>query len=403
MMRAFLRAAGWIAAFAALAAGLWLVLRPKPVRCDVATVDRGPLVVMVEEDGRTRLKERYVVSAPLAGTVDRVTLKPGDDVRANETVLARIAASDPSLLDERTRAQAEARIRTSEAARSRADAELARAEAELEHVRSEFESVRKAAESNAASVRELEDERVMLRSAESTVAASRFARAMAEFELEQARAALLQHTGGAASPSSLEVRSPITGKVLRVIRENSGAVAPGEALVELGSLSELEVAVDVLSDQAVRVRAGQQVSIERWGGQTPLEGVVRVVEPSGFTKISALGVEEQRVNVVIDFLDAAEARPSLGDNFRVEARIKVLAKPDVVRVPLGALVQRGGKWAVYALENGIARLRPVSLGERAGQVAEVVEGLAVGETVVVFPSDQVTDGAKVKVRVGDGA
>lgn len=397
-MRTVPRIAAWLAVVAAVAAGVWLALRPTPVPCDVARVDRGALVATVDEDGRTRLKERYVVSAPLAGIADRITLKPGDDVRANETILARIAPSDPSLLDERTRAQAEARVRASEAALSRAEAELARSESELEHVRAEFERARKAAEAGALSVRELEDERVLLHTSESTAAASRFARAMAEYELEQARAALLQPAGGDSARAAHEVRSPITGKVLRIVRENSGTVAPGDALIELGSLSELEIAVDVLSDQAVRVRAGQRVSIERWGGAKPLEGMVRVVEPSGFTKTSALGVEEQRVNVVIDFLDLPEARPALGDNFRVEARITVLTKPDVVRVPVGALVRRDGAWAVFVVADGQARTRLVVLGERSGQLAEVVEGLSEGETVVVFPSDRIEDGVRVLVR-----
>ncbi len=400
MTRAILRTAAWMAALAVVAGALWLVLRPRPVACDVARVDRGPLVVFVEEDGRTRLKERYVVFAPLEGIADRIALKPGDDVVADTTVLARIAPNDPSLLDERTRAQAEAHIRVSEAALSRADAEQARMESELEHVRAEFERVRRAAEANAASLKELEDERVMLRSAESAAAASRFARSMAEYELEQARAALLQHTDRSSAQPTLEMRSPITGKVLRVIRESAGAVALGEALIELGSLSELEVEVDVLSDQAVRVRAGQPVSIERWGGGRPLGGVVRLVEPSGFTKVSALGVEEQRVNVVIDFIEAPEERETLGDQFRVEARITVLTKPEVIRVPVGALVHRGGRWGVYVVEDGTALLRTVEIGERAGLHAEVVEGLSGGEEVVLFPSDQVEDGVAVLPRGG---
>lgn len=398
MKRAILRTAVWMAALAVVAGALWLVLLPKPVACDVARVDMGPLVVFVEEDGRTRLKERYVVFAPLEGIADRIVLKPGDDVAAAATVLARIAPNDPSLLDERTRAQAEAHIRVSEAALARADADQTRMESELEHVRTEFERVRRAAEANAASLKELEDERVMLRSAESAAAASRFARSMAEYELEQARAALLQHTDRSSSQPTLEMRSPITGKVLRVIRESAGAVALGEALIELGSLSELEVEVDVLSDQAVRVRAGQPVSIERWGGGRPLRGVVRLVEPSGFTKVSALGVEEQRVNVVIDFVEAPEERETLGDRFRVEARITVLTKPEAIRVPVGALVQRGGRWGVYVVDDGRARLRAVEIGERAGLHAEVVAGLSGGEAVVLFPSDRVEDGVAVIPR-----
>ena len=398
MTRALLRWGAWIIAIACVAGGVWLVLRPKAVPCDVVQIGRGDLVVRVEEDGRTRLKERYVVFAPLGGVVERIGLKPGDDVRANETILTRIAPSDPSLLDDRSRAQAEAQIRVSEAAMSRAEAELARLQGELEHVGAEFERARKAAESSALSVRELEDERILLRSAENAASAGRFAHAMAQYELEQARAALLQQSDDAAARRTLEMRSPITGKVLRVIRENAGAVTPGDALIELGSLSELEVAVDVLSDQAVRVRPGQLVSIERWGGGAPLEGVVRVVEPSGFTKVSALGVEEQRVNVVIDFLAAPAERAALGDQFRVEARITVLAKQDVLRVPVGCLVQRGGVWSVYVVEDGVARLRAIELGERSAEHAEVPEGLTGGEAVDIFPSDRIADGDAVAPR-----
>lgn len=403
MRTRLLRIGTWTVIIVAAGTGVWLALRPVPVPCDVAAVDKGPLVVTVDEDGRTRLKERYIVSAPLAGRADRITLKPGDAVVAGTTVLARISATDPSLLDERTRAQAEARVRTSEAAVSRAEPELARCQAEVDHVQAEYERFRTASASRAASVKEVEDELIMLRSAEHTRDAARFALQMAKYELEQAKAALLQRSGAEAgggnpSASAFEVRAPITGRVLRVLHESEAVVAPGDSLIELGSLADMEVELDVLSDQAVRVRPGQHVSLERWGGDRPLGGVVRVVEPSGYLKVSALGVEEQRVNVIVDLLDPLETRPSLGDNFRVEARISVWEKADVVRIPVGALFRNAGGWAVYLVDAGRARLRPVIIGERSSHSAEVLDGTRPGDAVIVFPSDRVVDGARLQVR-----
>ena len=403
MRRKALRIVLWTVFLAAAGFGGWLVVRPTPVPCDVARAERATLVVVVAEDGRTRLKERYVVSAPLGGVMERIALKPGDAVDRDSTALTRIAAADPALLDERAHAQAQALVRVREAAVTRAETDVSRAMAELAHVEEEFKRMSAAAELGAVSPFEFENERVLLSTTRDALETARFARAMAQYELEQARAALLQHAiagegGDGTQGRALAIRPPISGKILRVIRESGGAVSTGDQLVEVGSLDELEIEVDVLSDQAVRVRPRQRVVIDRWGGERPLAGVVRKVEPSGFMKVSALGVEEQRVNVIVDFIDPREARPTLGDGFRVEASIVVLEKPDVLCVPVGALVRSGGSWAVFVVEQGVSHLRTVKVGERSGQLAEIAEGLRDGESVVVFPSDRVTDGGRVRPR-----
>lgn len=402
-MPRFAGIAAWVVVGLIVSAGVWLVIRPTPVPCDIVVIDRGPLVVTVDAEARTRLKDRYVVTAPLAGLAGRITLRPGDPVHTGVTVLVRISPGDPALLDKRSRSQAEARVRASEAAVARAGIEVARCAAVLEHAQSEFQRTLAAATLGGASVQEIEDQRIQMRTAEHAAESAHFALEMAEYELELSRAALLQHatTGreNGGSDQALEVRSPITGTVLRPLRVSAGAVFPGDPLVELGNLAGLEVEADVLSDQAVRVRAGQRVILARWGGDDPLEGVVRVVEPSGYTKISALGVEEHRVNVIIDFLDPPESRQTLGDNFRVEARIIVQELPDVVRVPVGALVRHRDGWAVYIVQSGAARLRSVTIGQRSDRLAEVLEGLAPGDGVIVYPSDRVADGAPVSPRL----
>lgn len=392
----------WTAVLIGASAVLWLVFRPAAVPCDIESVKRGTLTVTVDEDGRTRLKERYIVSAPLPGYAGRIALKSGDPVVAGTTSLVRIVPREPTLLDERTRAQAEARVRASEAAVSRAVPELARCEAELEHVRAEYERLRSALELGAASVQEFENERILLTIAENAAESARFALDISVFELEQARAALLQNTGPAianrSSEQAYEILSPITGKVLRIYHESSGIVNAGDPLIELGSLSDLEVEVDVLSDQAVRVRPHQRVLLQGWGGEQSLRGVVRTVEPAGFTKVSALGVDEQRVNVIIDFLDSQEERANLGIGFRIQARIIVLEMQDVVQVPVGALIRHRDGWAVYVAEAGRARLRPVTIGERASRYAQVLSGLGIDEQVIVYPSDRVQDGVRVFKR-----
>lgn len=406
MKRTLVSTAAWTLALAAAGAGAWLALRPAPVPCDVEPVVRGSIVVTVDEDGRTRLKDRYVVSAPLPGHIDRVVLRPGDTVRAGVTLLARVWAVDPLLLDERSLAQASARVKAAEALLLQTEAALASAEANLSHVQEEYERLLAAADRFAASRHEAEDELIMLRTATHARDAARFARQVAAFELEQSQAALLYNgpnaegvgADSASSRASFEVRAPIDGKVLRVLRESEGVVDAGEPLLEVGSLDRIEVELDVLSDQAVKVRPGARVSLERWGGIHALQGVVRLVEPSGFTKVSALGVDEQRVNVVVDFLDGPESRPTLGDGYRVEARIVIWESADAVRAPIGALFRLEQGWGVFVVDGGRARRRSVSIGQRSDQHAEVLDGLREGEVVIVFPSDRVTDGARIVTR-----
>jgi HlyD family secretion protein len=386
---------------------------PKPVEVDIAPVTRGPLQVAVEDDGMTRIKERYVVSAPLTGLLLRVRPEVGDVVEDGQypvntsafRTLATIQPTAPELLDDRARAQAQARVKAANASLERTDAELARAREADAFARKELERVRRlVASGRSLSEEEYDRARHQAHVATQDLNVARFAKRVSQFELEQAKAALLRTLpGDGQSPQQMEIPSPIDGKVLRVLQESSTVVTPGTRLLEVGDPSDLEVVVDLLSTDAVKVRKGAKVFLEHWGGEAPLPGTVRLVEPSGFTKVSALGVEEQRVNVIIDFLEPPGQRPNLGDAFRVEARILVWEGADVLQVPAGALFRRGDGWAVFTAEGSRAHVRPVRVGHRNGLEAEILEGLTEGEVVVVHPSDKVEDGvALVPRKPGDG-
>jgi HlyD family secretion protein len=380
---------------ALVAYALW----PRPVEVDLAHVERGDLRVTVDEDGVTRIREKYVVSAPLAGRLARVTLDAGDEVVAGETVLAAIDPTDPSLLDPRARAEAQARIRAAEAALERAQAELTRIGAALELAQNDLVRVRDAANRGAANKREL-DEAVAaatMRAQESH--AAEFGLEVARFELEQARAAMLHSTDASeAGDWRFEIRAPISGRVLRVLQESAAVVQPGTPLLEIGDPRNLEVVVDVLTSDAVGIRPGTAVTLEHWGGEVPLNGNVRLIEPAAFTKISALGVEEQRVNVIIDLTDPPAQRKALGDGYRVEARILTREAMNVLIVPTGALFRHADSWALYVVSAGRARRRDVQLGHRSGSEAQILSGLDERESVIVYPSDRVADGARVSAR-----
>jgi HlyD family secretion protein len=381
------RKLGLAAAGLVLAGALVYLFLPAPVDVDVATVGRGPLLVTVDREGKTRVRERYVVSAPLAGRLRRIELHPGDMVKEGETVLAVIEPGDPSLLDTRARADAEAKESAAQEARNLAEVNLSQA-------RSELGRARKLIASRGISQEDYDR-------AEHRERATTFALKIAEFELAQARAALLHirpRSPGEADAGWLFVRSPITGCVLEVFQENSRVVTAGMDLLRIGDTGDLECVIDVLSTDAVKVRPGARAFLERWGGGEPLLGRVRRVEPGGFTKVSALGVEEQRVNVLIDFAEPRERWETLGDAYRVEARIVVWEGADVLKVPAGALFRRGEGWAVFRVVNGKARLSPVGTGHGNGLETEVLDGLDEDDRVVVHPSDRVRDGASVAPR-----
>lgn len=378
---------------------LAMALRRAPARVDLAKVSRSTLIVTVDEDGRTRVKDRYVVFTPLAGRMERIPLKSGDAIDAGKTILASIEPSDPALLDARAQAETEARVKAAEAALARAEPQVRAANASLELAQVEFERIREAQAANAMSDIELDQKRLTVVMRKEEASAATFARQIAAFELEQAKAALVRtHADGTQDAIKFQIPAPITGRILRVLRDSAGAVASGTPLLEVGDTSRLEIEVDVLSQDAVRIPAGAQVIIERWGGDAPLRGRVRLVEPSGFLKISALGVEEQRVNIIIDFLDEPAARAALGDGYRVEARIIVDEVRDALICPSGALFRSAGGWAAFKVEGGTARLTPVTIGRRNDREVEVLKGLSENDEVVVYPSDRVEDGAPVKAR-----
>lgn len=390
------RQLGWTGAALACAAVLAWAFRPEPVAVEVARAVRGRVEVTVDAEGRTRIKDRYVVAAPLAGRLLRVELKPGDPVEAGRTVVAAIEPSDPELLDPRARALAEARVKAAEAVLARTTPLLDQARTARDYARTTLERAERLFAEKTLSHQELDAAEERERIAGEALRAAEFAAQIAAFELEQARAVL--GAGADAPATRLEVKAPISGRVLRVWQESSTVVAPGTRLLELGDPANLEVEIEALSSDAVRVAPGARVWLEQWGGETPLPARVRVVEPSAFRKISALGVEEQRVFVIADFAGPPEARTALGDGFRVEARIVVAEAADVLTVPTGALFRQAGEWTVFVVEGRRAGVRRVAAGLRNDLVTEVREGLAPDEAVILHPSDRVADGTRVRVR-----
>jgi HlyD family secretion protein len=429
----------WILLLSAVTlAGIVYGLRDQPVPVEAASVSRGPLRVTVEEEGKTRLRSRYIVSAPVAGFMSRITLRAGDVVHAGQ-VLTRITPAAAPLLDPRSRNTAEARVGVAEASLDAAQVRVRVAEAALEVAQARVQPLEQ--QQRAAQVdldywrREQAREEQLVRSGDlptQRLDRTRAEVARAEAAVEAARrnveAARKQVENAAAevaaaraqlSPQSAEVavaraqvepaptrtaveaiavRIPASGRVIRVIQESEGVVAPGAPLIEIGDAHAIEVAVEVLSPDAVKLAPGTRVVLTGWGGPQPLEARLRVIEPGGFTKISALGVEEQRVRVVADITSPETEWRSLGDGYRVEAAFVLWEQPDVLQVPANALFRHEDGWAVFVIEQGVARRRKVQVGQRNGLAAQILSGLEVGQTVIAHPDETVEDGKPVTVR-----
>jgi HlyD family secretion protein len=379
---------------------LFYAFMPRPVSVDLEEIQHGPLIVTVSEDGKTRIKEKYVVSSPLAGRLMRIQLKSGDEVVEGKTLLAVIEPTDPALLDPRAKAEAEARLKAAEATLERTEPILEKSLAEVENAEEELTRGRKLMPKNAITVEELNQRILLHRTRTQEYRAATFDREIARFELEQAKAALLrtQPDDNGKDQVYFEIRSPISGRVLNVLQESATVVASGIDLIEVGNPKDLEVEVDVLSSDAVQIRSGARAWLDQWGGKDPLPAAVRLVEPSGFTKISALGVEEQRVNVIIDFTSPPAERETLGSGFRVEANIVTWEDTHVLRVPISALFRHEQGWAVFRVVNEQAAVTPIKIGHRNASHAEVLEGLTERDRVVVHPSDDVADGVSIVAR-----
>ncbi len=390
----------WGIGLALLIMAVFYALRPVPVLVDVAVVQREPMEVTVDEDGVTRIRERYVISTPLAGRLQRISFDVGDDVTAGTTIVARMEPTSPTLLDPREVAQARARVRAAERKLEASKASLAKAEAAVQFAESEMGRVRSLRDRNASSDLEFETRELEFRQSTEEARAAGFAVDIAVYELELEKAAMLltDPDANGSSVMELSIKAPIDGRILRIYQESTAVLVAGSPLVEIGDPSDLEIVADVLSRDAVRIHAGNPVRLEHWGGTQPLIGRVRLVEPSGFTKLSALGVEEQRVNAIIDLVDPPDARPTLGDNFRVDCRIAVWRGEDVLQVPTSALFRIEGDWHVFIASGGIAKKIPIDIEHTNGQYAQVTGGLEPGQRVIVHPGDKVQDGVHVALR-----
>jgi HlyD family secretion protein len=375
---------------------LWAFL-PRAVPVDTATAVRGPLRVTIEEEGKTRLKDRFVVSAPVTGYADRVELEVGDAVRKGQAV-ATVEPLRTDGLDARARAAGEARVAAAEAGLRQANANVREAEATERYATDLLERTTQLAGAGLATrdaAERVESEASRAREARAAAAAAADA---ARHDVAQAQAALMRGGKGTDPRDAVAVRSPVAGRVLAVSHESEGVVQAGAPLVTVGDPGRLEVAVDVLSSDAVRIHAGTAVRFERWGGEKELEGTVRRVEPAGFTKVSALGVEEQRVFVIADLTSPRSEWETVGDGYRLEARFIVWEGDGILQLPAGAVFRLGDRSAVYAVEGGRARLRTVEVGKRSAAAVQILSGIAEGERAIVHPGDTVSDGTRVRAR-----
>lgn len=392
---------GILGVFVAVALLVAYGFREQPVPVEVATVERAPLRVTIEEEGKTRVTDRFVVSAPVAGFARRINLEVDDPVKRGQViVMLEPRAQRSEVLDARTRAEAEARVRQAEAALAEAMSRVPAARADVTYWEEQFARVEKLQRSGDLA-REVYDKALAdKRRAEAALVSAERAVAVARAEVDAARVILMQPAKVDLRPEGdlVPVTSPVAGRVLRVARKSEGPVNAGDALVELANARALEIEVEVLSADAVRIVPGAEVVLERWGGEAPLEGKVRTVEPTAFTKVSALGVEEQRVRVIADITSPEEEWRRLGDGYRVEASFVIWKAGDVLQVPASAIFRHQGGWAVFVKDGDRARRREVKVGQRNGLAAQILEGLKAGEQVVRHPDDTIEENTLLEVR-----
>lgn len=386
----------WLAVLV-IAGLLAVAFRPQTIPVETASVSRGPLMTTVDEEGRTRVRDRFVVAAPVAGRVLRIELEPGDTVHAGD-IVARLRPEVPALLDARSRAEAQAALDSARAAVGRARAEEQRARAALAQAERELTRVRNLAAESLATAQQLEARQADVQTAQEQVNAAAFSARAADADVIRAQARLAPATAADGGGRVVPVTSPVDGVVLKRVRESESVVPAGDPLLEVGDPHQLEIVADLLSVDAVKIKPGARAIVEQWGGAHPLDARVQRVEPSGFTKISALGVEEQRVNVILEFTDSPKAWAALGDGYRVEVRIVTWEAADVLKVPTGALMRVGDQWAAYVVQDGRAHRVAVTLDHQNGQEAEVTGGLDAGASVILHPGDTVGDGVRVRQR-----
>jgi HlyD family secretion protein len=393
------RVLGWSIVGLGLAAAIGWSFWPQPELVDLATVTRGPFEVTVQDEARSRVRDAYVVSAPVGGRLLRVPNYPGDDVIAGQTILAQLEPSEPAFLDARARAQAEARVKAATAARALSAADVRQAQAEVDNSGKELARVEGLAPRGLVARVELERAQMRQQKADAALDSARSALRVREFELENARMLLADFSG--ANPEALpfiSLKAPVTGRVFRVLQKSESVVAAGTPILEIGNPGDLEIAADMLSTDAVKVQPGASAWITDWGGTKDLAARVRLVEPSGFTKFSALGVEEQRVRVVLDIVEPRETWNQLGDGFRVNVRIAIWQTDDAIRVPLGALFRIDATWTAFVVRDGRAVSTPISIGQINSTDAQVLSGLNEGDRVVLHPSDRIRDGTRINER-----
>ncbi len=380
-------------------AGVYLAVREKPIAVDTATVVLEPMEVTIDEEGVTRVKDVYAVSSPIAGYLDRTTLEEGEAVRANETVVASIHPLDPPFHDLRTRAELTAAVQAAQSAVALAQVEEQRARTAYGLSKSNYERAAKLAESRTISASQLEQIHSRMRLDEAQVDSARAAIALRKAELASAKARLQQPgdaaRGAANEACCVNITAPIDGVVLKVLARSEQAVIPGKVIAEIGDPQNLEIIVDLLSSDAARIRPGARVTITDWGGEKDLQGTVQMVEPAAFTKVSSLGIEEQRVNVVVD---PDSVPDNLGHGYRVLARLGIWNNPEALQAPIGALFRAQGRWSVFVVEDGRALLRPVEIGRMNTVNAEILNGLERGTIVVLYPNDLLEDGSLIEER-----
>ncbi|MCK4861664.1 MAG: RND transporter [Rhodobacteraceae bacterium] len=384
----------WTVGAAAIGAGLYYSFLEQPVPVDVAQITAGPMEVTIDADGVTRIRNVFEVSSPVSGTALRSPVEVGDTVSAGETVVAIIEPSQPVFLDARSRLQAEAAVKEAEAALRLSELNIAAAEASYEYARDQYDRAKILSDSGTLSANALDEVELLLEQARTALVSALSERTLRLSSLERTKAMLVEpDTGeGALESCCIEILAPIDGSVLSVASSSERAVMAGGPLVSIGLVDDLELVVDLLSTDVVNLSEGAAAYVERWGGDGTLLAEIARIEPSAFTKISALGIAEQRVRVVLDINSAEEEYAALGDGFRVFIRVIEWRSDDAVQLPISALFRDGGSWMVFKIVDGIASSVPVEIGNRNASTAEVLGGIAIGDTVITHPSDRISDG-----------